>query len=458
MNRRASPADADDSETIMADCRGCAAPLSAGWKHCPRCGLDVGGPVCSLCSEPIETDWTFCAACGGRLLGSGESMPASWVGPAPRLRILHLTDVHVTETDDTRQLESSWDGPSPVRQRLAAILEREGPRVDHILITGDVTDAGSDREYERFLEVLESSGHADKVTIIPGNHELVQGSVFTAADKSIQLERFHYWCGRYLPPAACESALFPVLRWIDDRTVFIGLDTTGEGRSLYTSASGTVDAEQLERLHDLLEGIPGAVHKIIGLHHSLYPPKTRGTLINTIIERYFMYLDNAETIRQLLVKYHNVIVIHGHHHFEMFHEEPGEGRVVTLGAASSTLPDEEREQLQYVVLELHDDAVVSARQAYVDSEDGGIRCVEEPDRRRFELEDIPIPTRIAKILERPGFQRAASDRLELQRWRLTGRADETARASLQVPGFLRSAGDNIELRRSGFRGTADADL
>lgn len=438
----------------MPECNHCQSTVLSNWAHCVSCGNMLKHPQCLACTAPISPDWAFCAHCGVHLNQFGEPV-YNWSGPEPRCRVLHLTDLHITEDPEKGLVETHGLGTFPTRTRLKGILETAGHEVDQIVITGDFTDCGADAEYEAVLNILMESGLQDRITMIPGNHELVQGSTFTSADKDANLRRFYDWCGPFLPKEVSLPHLFPYTRWLHDRILFVGLDTTGEGRSLYNSSRGSVDQEQLRKLKKLLDSIPDGVFKLIGIHHSLQPPKARKSFINGLVDRFFMYLDNADSLKQLLLQYQNLIVIHGHHHTEYIHEEGRDsaaGRIVSLGAASSVLIDEELETLQYVVLEFYDDAVLSVARTYEDTPTG-IRVVGEPTRRRFSLQKSPIPRKIRRILETPRFRQTFKDRLELYRWRTHGQIDHDTRDSLSRPGFLRSAKDMIKLRKQGLAAT-----
>ena len=45
-------------------------------------------------------------------------------------------------------------------------------QVDHIVVTGDLINIGLPREYENALRWLEALGPPDRVTVVPGNHDI----------------------------------------------------------------------------------------------------------------------------------------------------------------------------------------------------------------------------------------------------------------------------------------------
>jgi 3',5'-cyclic AMP phosphodiesterase CpdA len=110
------------------------------------------------------TDHGRVARYGGR--------PPVWLDdpPAQGLSVAHLSDLHVTEGERVRLVEHAVPGGN---RNLAALLVRpELKETDVVLITGDVTDRGTNLSWRCFLELVERSGLTDKVVLVPGNHDL----------------------------------------------------------------------------------------------------------------------------------------------------------------------------------------------------------------------------------------------------------------------------------------------
>jgi predicted MPP superfamily phosphohydrolase len=92
-------------------------------------------------------------------------------------RAVHLSDIHLVGERYGFRVESGRSGPRGNERvkRLFAQLEAidAKDRLDTILITGDMTDAGISTEWVQFFEILGSHpGLAERVLIIPGNHDL----------------------------------------------------------------------------------------------------------------------------------------------------------------------------------------------------------------------------------------------------------------------------------------------
>jgi 3',5'-cyclic AMP phosphodiesterase CpdA len=110
------------------------------------------------------TDQGRAARFGGR--------PPIWLDEPPPggLRVAHLTDLHITEGNDVRLAERNVAGGN---QAFATLLARPELReADVIVVTGDVTDRGTDLAWQRVREAIMAAGLSDRVVLVPGNHDL----------------------------------------------------------------------------------------------------------------------------------------------------------------------------------------------------------------------------------------------------------------------------------------------
>ncbi|MEP9398166.1 metallophosphoesterase [Mesorhizobium sp. KR2-14] len=96
---------------------------------------------------------------------------------ARRWRVAHLSDVHVVGERYGFRIESGRAGARG-NDRLKRILNRldeidAAERLDAILITGDMTDAGVSTEWAEFLDAVAAHPRlVDRVLMLPGNHDL----------------------------------------------------------------------------------------------------------------------------------------------------------------------------------------------------------------------------------------------------------------------------------------------
>ena len=92
-------------------------------------------------------------------------------------RVAHLSDVHVVSERYGFRIESGRLGPRG-NERLRRLLNEldalhaKAP-LDLVLITGDMTDAGSSAEWAEFLDAIAAHPRlAERMLILPGNHDL----------------------------------------------------------------------------------------------------------------------------------------------------------------------------------------------------------------------------------------------------------------------------------------------
>jgi hypothetical protein len=92
-------------------------------------------------------------------------------------RIAHLSDIHVVGERYGFRIESGRSGPrgnERLRQVMARLEElRHEEQLDLILVTGDMTDAGSSAEWAEFLDLMALYPRlVERMLVLPGNHDL----------------------------------------------------------------------------------------------------------------------------------------------------------------------------------------------------------------------------------------------------------------------------------------------
>jgi 3',5'-cyclic AMP phosphodiesterase CpdA len=98
--------------------------------------------------------------------------PPIWLDnpPSPRLRIAHLSDLHVTEAPRVRMVERARPGGTAILPTLLATPTIAS--ADLVLVTGDVTDRGTAQSWQQFLQLVNAAALVDRTVIVPGNHDL----------------------------------------------------------------------------------------------------------------------------------------------------------------------------------------------------------------------------------------------------------------------------------------------
>jgi hypothetical protein len=297
----------------------------------------------------------------------GAGMKGQW-------RIAHLSDLHVVGERFGFRIESGRSGPrgNELLEQTLAQLERihaEKP-LDAILVTGDLTDAGSSSEWAEFFAALAAfPALAERLLLLPGNHDLnivdranparldlptspnkklrklrllsamlaLQGERVRVVDRkrgqlgaSLQrtlnphldtLVRFAD-CGK--PRVSRELAglwadIFPLVLppENDDGLGIMLLDSNSDSHFSFTNALGMISVEQLKGVEIARAQYPAACW-IIALHHHVieYPRAAKA-----FSERIGTALVNGNWfIRRLQPWADRLVLLHGHRHFDWIGE------------------------------------------------------------------------------------------------------------------------------------------
>lgn len=276
------------------------------------------------------------------------------------LRIAHLSDLHVLDLTGTSplrflnkrltglaNLRGSRRGAHPLRiaEALASALGPEGVDADHVVITGDLSNLALPSEFARAQAVVRALGGPERVTVVPGNHDvytagaarkarfetyfaewMVDLPVHEAAVAAAKAAgRAHYPFGKTIAPGVriygLSSAIPapPLIAWGE-----VGEAQLGRLRALVAQESGLVDAS----------GAPAApIHtRIVLVHHNLHP--------RTGLAEQTARLRDRDALSATLRQINATALLHGHTHPPQQHRLAGGANATAstwvLGCGSST--------------------------------------------------------------------------------------------------------------------------
>lgn len=320
---------------------------------------------------------------------------SSTAAAAPRLA--HLSDLHLVGERYGYRMEAGTQGPRGNQRfgqalRQLAALHTAAP-LEHLLVTGDVTDAGTRAEWAEFLDLLEGyPALRERLSFVPGNHDvnivdrtnpgrldlpwsagvaLRQLRVVLALD-AVQGERAHVvdrasgglgpslrdylreggrperlralaqhgaLRGR-LEMARTWEALFPLVEPAPDPEGYglILLNSNSRGSFALTNAIGVVAPPQLRALKLVLRTFPRHRWAVL-LHHAVveYPVASI-----SLRDRIGLALINApEVLGALTPHAARLVVFHGHRHWDWIGTC---GEVVLCSAPSVMLGSHEGEK------------------------------------------------------------------------------------------------------------------
>jgi len=216
---------------------------------------------------------------------------------------------------------------------LAAIVaDMKAQAPDHIAVTGDLANIGLAAEFPRGREWLDTLGSPDKVTFVPGNHDIYvrEAAVFTARQ----------W-GAYMTDDQGAGG-FPFVRRRNN-IALIGL-STGVPTAPFL-ATGWLGSKQLAELAATLNELNKEnLFRVILLHH---PPETEASQHKRLLD--------AHVLKRVIAAHGADLVLHGHDHLNMINwlDGPKGTRVPAVGVSSaSALPGSDKDPATYNIFRI----------------------------------------------------------------------------------------------------------
>jgi 3',5'-cyclic AMP phosphodiesterase CpdA len=260
------------------------------------------------------------------------------IGPLPRAGLRALAGKRVTGFLSWR-LKRSKIHRIEVLDALAKDLAAQEP--DHIAVTGDLVNIALPDEFTQAHEFLKRIGPADRVTVVPGNHDAYVALPWI---KSAGLWD-EYMTGRHFdggdrPPRDVRD--FPFVRRVGGMAL-IGVSTALPTRPF--SAAGELGADQLQRLDAMLEQLGEAgAFRIVLIHH---PPFGGGAYKRKSLR-------DAGPLAEIIAKRGCELMLHGHTHMSQLGRMKGPSTSVpVIGVPSaSAVSTDHRDPSRYHIYHL----------------------------------------------------------------------------------------------------------
>lgn len=239
------------------------------------------------------------------------------------MKIIHISDLHISANGFTDTLERIY-------QLFRHILQSG---FDHLVITGDITENGTEQEFEIFREFLKLFQLLDprRVTVVIGNHDIYGGlekaeDVLTLPEKwartdyDEKVRLFH----SYIPELDDQTIRvgmnqYPFVKKLEGASV-LALNTIDQYSVLQNplASNGKIDAGQLERLELLTDELDVTRPVIIAVHHH-FNKITAGSnfFLHNMwmhIEKQTMKLRKKKQVLKLFSRLPVAAVLHGHYH------------------------------------------------------------------------------------------------------------------------------------------------
>jgi len=256
------------------------------------------------------------------------------------LRIAHLSDLHLTATDDGRRKE---DRAQNMNANLCRLLHHAPiQEADLVVVTGDISDRGEMAAWNvLWAAVKDASLDLRRIVVIPGNHDAACLDLRRTKPKVEALAIVDAGLRRGL-----QKRRSPYVRLFSEGTIGVfAVDSVNAGNlNVVDNAVGRIGFDQLAKLGRLLAENSEIPCKLILLHHSPNIPgsstsKRRGEKPMPFWLRPALQLDRVDRVGlRLLAKTFEVkAILHGHTHDNLDRRVHG---VRIIGARDSTVPRE----------------------------------------------------------------------------------------------------------------------
>jgi 3',5'-cyclic AMP phosphodiesterase CpdA len=288
------------------------------------------------------------------------------------MRIAHFSDLHVLALEGVathRFFNKRFTGWVNLRLKRghkhrsnhvrACAREITRAKVDHVVITGDLTNLALEQEFIAVRKLLEEDlgFEPDQISAVPGNHDLyTRGAMrdqrFTKC--------FHDYVASDLPDLCADIPLgrFPFVK-LRGPCAIIGLSSAVPRLPLMSSGElGGLQLEALERIlahEEVRKRTP-----IILVHHPIHNPTSKW-------ETFLRGLDDADALIAKLAKVERGLLLHGHLHVRRKRAlETPVGELLSVGATSASLDHHhEHKMAGFNVYELDDTGKLVNVEAHV---------------------------------------------------------------------------------------------
>ncbi len=267
--------------------------------------------------------------------------------------IAHLSDLHLSP-------DYFPERSSHFRSILSLCKQRQ---VDHIIITGDITNQAKENEFDHFRKILREFSMLDskKITVINGNHDIFGGPYYAedvlsfpitckSTDYTQKMDQFYRYTKETFASAKffSEKNLFPFLKVVGDIAI-VGLNSVAEWHAVKNpiGSNGKINTEQFKSLRELLNSEELKKKKIfIAIHHHFSTTgdgdhSSKLERLWSAIESATLRLRKKKRLLKLFSKANVAKVLHGHVHHHGTYTKDG---ITFVNAGATIIPAKNSQQ------------------------------------------------------------------------------------------------------------------
>jgi 3',5'-cyclic AMP phosphodiesterase CpdA len=299
------------------------------------------------------------------------------------MKVAHLSDLHLLDLSDVsplRFLNKRVSGYFNLRIRRKSVHRVDYVRamgdhldrleIDHVIVTGDITNLALESEFAYARNVIERELRLtpERLTIVPGNHDAYTRGAYRSG-------RFASYFGDYLVSALPELSThlpmgpFPVVKFCGPLAI-VGLSTAVP--HLPFVAAGELGRGQIASVEKIVSHPDVRLRSmIVALHHPVEAPPS-------LVKAWLEGLRDRDALLSALALQPRALIVHGHLHRRL--TRPLDGRFTHHGATSASLHH-------------HDETRHAAFNVYTFSKEGKFLSewseVLEPDQKTFRRAAVP---------------------------------------------------------------------
>jgi 3',5'-cyclic AMP phosphodiesterase CpdA len=216
--------------------------------------------------------------------------------------LAHLSDLHLGRSRETDE----------AAERLRDSLDD----IDHVVVTGDITNRGRRDELARFHSIFGGLERQGRLTVVPGNHDRLGDDVGKRLMRGGRVE-------------VAES----------DDLYLVRVDSTGPHNRFLLAGHGDICDQVLELIDLALEGAQSGQLRIVMLHHHLLPLPTETLPEWLATQLGWPFALELRRGKEMLERLRGRcdLVLHGHRHvpreWSFFEESPL--KILNAGCSTS---------------------------------------------------------------------------------------------------------------------------
>lgn len=282
------------------------------------------------------------------------------------MKIAHISDLHL----------NTYYRDSHLREVRKILKYCNDSGVDHLVITGDLTDNASEVNLNILKKSLIYFGYekTNKLSVVVGNHDIFGGvqkaeEIFSFPDKcrktdyNSKIRSFNNIFRNSLADTLYEGKnnSYPYAKIVGE-VLFIGINSNAEYSTLSNpfASNGEVTNEQLNETAKILNEFGSYVkYKIVLIHHHFNKIKNDSGISSAglwqNIEKQTMKLKKKKRLYTLFQEYQIDLILHGHWH-KTQHYEKNELKFLNAGGSIKSV---EPGKLKFNVITVTKDGIVA---------------------------------------------------------------------------------------------------